>query len=224
MLPGGPLGLNLFLSDPKQNIPILVCISLPHHSVPWTFYQPLAWEPIRPTQTQCKRAPNFRGYKAHFPRVASERSGRGMQRSEILPSLQLLPTRWQQLSWEIPLQVHAPSLLFSLFIFLFCTCVWSTCYTSLLAVIALLSCWCIGFPRNFIIFANNDNIMSPHSILLLFPLHSLHVDQALHYCVNYQHSWLFPNLKGTSMQSFFTQGQLHGLSATSAVTEGPCLV
>lgn len=39
LLPGGPLGLNLFLNGHKQNIPIPVCTSFPHHSVPWTCHQ-----------------------------------------------------------------------------------------------------------------------------------------------------------------------------------------
>lgn len=53
------------------------------------------------------------------------------------------------------------------------------------------------------------------------PLHFLHIDKALHYCVNYQHSWLFPNLKGISMQSHCTPDQLLRLSSTSAITQGP---
>lgn len=39
----------------------------------------------------------------------------------------------------------------------------------LLTLIVSFPCWCIGFPRNFIIFANNDNVMSPRSILLPSP-------------------------------------------------------
>lgn len=39
----------------------------------------------------------------------------------------------------------------------------------LLTLIVLVPCWCIGCPRNFIIFANNDNVMSPRSILLHSP-------------------------------------------------------
>lgn len=222
LLPGGSLGLNLFSNEWKQKIPILICTSLPHHSVPWTIHQPLVWGAIRPVQTQCKRVSKFRGYKAHFPRITLKPSlGGGCKGAR----LSLHPTPTNKVAAALlryppasPCSISALQLVYVLVLILYLVNL-----LLLLTLIVLFPCWCIGCPRNFIIFANNDNVMSSRSILLLPRLHFLHIDQALHYCVNYQHSWLFPNLKGISMQCCCTQGQLHGLSATSAVTQGPTL-
>lgn len=188
--------------------------------------RPLVWGSIRPVQTQCKGAPNSRGSKTGFPRITLKPSlGWGCRGAKPLPPLQL---HWQDGSNSESLLIGSCSISTP------STCFHSFCFDLVSSQFAKLSyelsqfyfpVECLGFLRNFIVSANNDNVLSSLPILLFFYLlvDFFQVDQDLHYCVNNQCFWQVPNLKGTSMQSFCTQGPLHGLYMTSAVTQDPRL-
>lgn len=108
-------GLNLFLNDCKQNIPISVCIPFPHHSEPLTCHHRegrfLPSQPSAPAwpcsllsgdpSNLCRprvNMPQTLGYKAHLPRIALRPSlGGGCKGTETPLPFQLL-TRLQQLS------------------------------------------------------------------------------------------------------------------------------
>lgn len=139
-VPHGPLGLSLFLKDPKQNIPILVCTLFPHHSVPTdgtgpaprrktgvsqislllplgpavTDTKPLVWGSNSSLADPAKSAQKSRGYKACFPRIALKSPlGKGCKGAREPPLQSHFHTLWQDgsSSRRPPLEVHAHGLL-----------------------------------------------------------------------------------------------------------------
>lgn len=142
--------------------------SVPLHSVPWTIHQPPVWGAIRFVQTQCKHAPKFRGYKALFPKITLKPLLGGNAKEADSP---FTPTPTNKVAAALlrdpptsPCSISTLQLVYILVLILYLVSL-----LQVLTLIVLFPCWYIGCPRNFIIFANNDNVMSPCSILLPSP-------------------------------------------------------